>query len=255
MAGVQDLRAFLRSNLQRSNAGKRALAVYRAWRHLNNLPGYHPDVVRDLWRQRHGTLDFSEVIADVGDLAWPPKMDRYMILWQFLRSVLHLPGELAECGVYKGGTARMIAKTASMMTVDKQLFLLDTFKGLPVPTPGLDANWQQGDIGDVTLEKVQAYLADFSNITFLPGLFSQNFQHIADQDFCFVHVDADLYQSIRECCEFFYPRMVQGGIILFDDYGFADCPGAKLATDEYFANVPEQLVYLPTAQAFVVKQC
>ena len=96
-------------------------------------------------------------------------------------------------------------------------------------------------------------MADLSNITFLPGLFSDNFQHIEGEQFCFSHVDSDLYASVKECCEFLYPRVVRGGILLFDDYGFADCPGAKLAIDQFFANKPEQPVYLPTGQCFVIK--
>jgi O-methyltransferase len=66
-------------------------------------------------------------------------------------------------------------------------------------------------------------------------------------------VDADLYTSVRECCEFFWPRMVNGGVVVFDDYGFSNCPGAKKAIDEYFAKTTDKVVPLPTAQAFVVK--
>ena len=101
--------------------------------------------------------DFSEVVADMGELAWPPRMDRYMTLWQMLRSVLHLPGSVAEFGVYKGGTARLMAKTMEMAGIEKGLYLLDTFAGMPEPTPGLDASWKKGDLGDVTLADVQDY--------------------------------------------------------------------------------------------------
>jgi O-methyltransferase len=47
--------------------------------------------------------------------------------------------------------------------------------------------------------------------------------------------------------------MVTGGIMIFDDYGFLSCPGAKLAVDEYFADKPVYPCRLPTGQCFVIK--
>lgn len=124
---------------------------------------------------------------------------------------------------------------------------------MPEPTAGLDSTWRAGDLGDVDIEEVKQFLVDLPDIVFLPGLFSDTLLQLVESKFCFVHVDADLYTSVRECCEFFWPRMVNGGVVVFDDYGFPNCPGAKKAIDEYFARIAEKPVYLPTAQAFAVK--
>lgn len=180
-------------------------------------------------------------------------MDRYIMLWQALRSVLHLPGAIAEFGVFKGATARLIAQTMKRAGVEKKLYLLDTFAGLPEPTPDLDAEWRKGDLSDTSLAEVQSYLADVRNAFFLPGLFADNFCHIENERFCFSHVDCDLYASVKECCDFLYSRTVSGGYIFFDDYGIPYCPGAKLAVDQFFADKPEQLIYLPTGQCFAIK--
>lgn len=51
----------------------------------------------------------------------------------------------------------------------------------------------------------------------------------------------------------FYTRLNPGGVLIFDDYGFPTCPGAKRAVDEFFAAVPEHSVYLPTGQAVVTR--
>jgi len=69
-----------------------------------------------------------------------------------------------------------------------------------------------------------------------------------------VHIDVDIYQSVKDCCEFFYPRLHAGGVMLFDDYGKWTCPGAKLAVDEFFATKPEKRFYFPSGQCFVIKQ-
>ena len=48
--------------------------------------------------------------------------------------------------------------------------------------------------------------------------------------------------------------MSKNGIIIFDDYGFPSCPGARKAVDEYFKDKPENVIYLATGQAFVIKE-
>jgi hypothetical protein len=63
----------------------------------------------------------------------------------------------------------------------------------------------------------------------------------------------DLYEPTRDCLDFFYPRMVDGGLFLFDDYGFASCLGARKAIDEFFEKRPESVYELTSGQAFVVR--
>ena len=72
--------------------------------------------------------------------------------------------------------------------------------------------------------------------------------------FCFVHLDVDLYQPTLDSLTFFYEKMIQGGIILCDDYGFTTCPGAKKAMDSFFSDTHEEVVSLPTGQGFVVRK-
>ncbi|MGM3941125.1 TylF/MycF family methyltransferase, partial [Salmonella sp. NW387] len=73
--------------------------------------------------------------------------------------------------------------------------------------------------------------------------------------YCFVHVDVDLYQPTRDSIQFFYPRMVPGGIMLFDDYGSGmQSPGAARAVDDFMAGNPEPVIDAPTAQAFIIKR-
>jgi O-methyltransferase len=66
-------------------------------------------------------------------------------------------------------------------------------------------------------------------------------------------VDVDVYRSILDCCEFIYPRLKTGGVMVFDDYGFPTCPGARKAVDEFFTGKPETPVILQTGQAIVIR--
>jgi O-methyltransferase len=72
-----------------------------------------------------------------------------------------------------------------------------------------------------------------------------------DSRLAFAHVDVDIYQSVLDCCRFIMPRMLRGGFVVFDDYGFPSCPGARQAVDGFFRDRPERPLMLPTGQAVV----
>lgn len=179
--------------------------------------------------------------------------ERLYILYQFSKMVIsnRLPGNIAELGVYKGGSAKLLAKVFQDVP-EKLVFLFDTFTGMPETDPEKDWH-KKGDFSDTSLQSVLEFLADCSNVKVYQGLFSETLHNVEQETFCFAHVDCDIYQSVLECCAFFYPRLVHGGIMIFDDYGVVTCPGAKLAVDEYFSDKTDRPIYLPTGQSFVIK--
>ncbi len=172
------------------------------------------------------------------------------MLHQFAIHTSGICGDAAEVGVYKGGTARLLSMT--LKNTGKVIHLFDTFSGMPVADPVRDIH-RQGDFSDISIDKVKAYLKDCRNVRFHQGIFPETAGNLEDETFCLVHVDADIYRSVLDCCRFFYPRMQAGGIMVFDDYGFLTCPGAKDAVDEFFKQKPENPCYLPTGQCIVVK--
>ncbi len=203
---------------------------------------------QSMWRN---DLYFQEAIVGLNTLIDP---ERLYILYQYVRHTVDVSGDLAECGVYRGGSALLLARTlVKYGRGDKKLHLFDTFAGMPPANPLLDLH-QEGDFGDTSLAEVQKYLAEHgSSLLFYPGLFQVTFAKVPETKFSFVHVDCDLYESVRLCCAFFYDRLTPGGVFIFDDYGFPSCPGARLAVDEFFRTRPEHPVYLPTGQAVVSK--
>ena len=155
-------------------------------------------------------------------------------------------GSAAECGVYRGGTAKILSGLFS----DRELLLFDTFEGMPETDPDKDLH-RKGDFADTSLESVKAYVGAPESVKFVAGFIPETLAPFSDRTFCFVHVDLDIYASIRSACDFFYPRLGAGGIMLFDDYGFASCPGARRAVDEFFNDKTETPMVLPTGQCFV----
>ncbi|MCP4645150.1 MAG: hypothetical protein GY851_32210 [bacterium] len=202
----------------------------------------------DLWRDDPVFLDLCNEMHD-RTLISPARL---FSLYQLALSALPLPGDVAELGVYRGGSARLLARVFAGHAPDKRVMLFDTFEGLPSHDTDRDAH-RQGDLAGTSFDEVRTFLSDCANVEFRRGLFSETLPSVAGQRFCYVHVDADLYASVQECCEFFLPRLVTCGVLVFDDYGFLSCPGARQAVDEFFADKPETPLYLTTGQCLVRK--
>lgn len=114
--------------------------------------------------------------------------------------------------------------------------------------------WAQGDFA-ASQEAVAQNLSDFPHVRFHKGWIPTRFHEVEDRSFAFVHVDVDLYQPTHDALSFFYPRLVAGGVLVCDDYGFLTCPGATRAFDELAATWPEAVVtHLPTGQGLLVKR-
>ena len=155
-----------------------------------------------------------------------------------IKSTTNLTGDVCEVGVYRGGTAKIISENIK----DCDLFLFDTFEGMPYYDPKNDKEWEVGTFDQTDYEMVSKLFESKENVRVFKGVFpSDTSHHIEDKVFKFVHLDVDNYQPYKECLEFFYNRMVKGGVILFDDYDCGCCPGANKAVDEFFSDKPEEI--------------
>jgi len=146
----------------------------------------------------------------------------------------HLNGELAELGVWKGGSTKLI-----YLMGRKPMHAFDTFQGLPAKRSFDHLSLKEGDYA-VDHEEVKEYLKPYKDIHTYKGVFPDTSAPIKDKMFSFVHLDADFYDGTLQGLKFFYPKMVKGGIIMLDD-----CPGTKgidIAVDEFLAGLPENLI-------------
>ena len=173
------------------------------------------------------------------------------ILYQFAKQAISVPGDLAEIGVYRGGTAKLVSEL--MASTGKTFHLFDTFAGMPETDPQRDLH-RAGDFADTSAAAVKKALEGAGGaIEMHVGFFPDTARGLEAATFSFVHVDVDIYRSVLDCCAFFYPRLTRGGVMVFDDYGRVSCPGAKLAVDEFFSDKPESPCYVYTGQCVVTK--
>lgn len=179
--------------------------------------------------------------------------ERLHVLYTLALNAARLGGDFWECGVYRGGTARMLAELLAMKARSgTKLHLFDTFSGMPETDDNLDRH-KKGDFSDTDLEEVRRVVGNPERVEFHPGWLPETFRDMQDSRLALAHVDVDIHRSIWDCCEFIHPRLNPGGFMIFDDYGFPSCPGARKAVDEFFADKPETPLALPTGQAIVIR--
>lgn len=177
--------------------------------------------------------------------------DRLALLWDHASRCAALGGAIVEVGAYKGGTATLLR--SAMPNVPMWIF--DTFAGHPEPSAHDHSAHPAGRFGDTSLESVRALFDGEPNQpTFVVGEFPHSLAGIELPALAFVHVDVDLYGGTLAAFERLWPLLQVGGVMVCDDYGFGDCPGAKLAVEEFVARTPGASLDRPgTLQAVVTK--
>ncbi len=166
---------------------------------------------------RKPTLDSILAVKRERKMETTP-IDAYQLM-AAARSTAKLAGAAAEVGVFKGATAKLILEALP----NKTLHLCDTFEGLPDSQDGLDK-----------------------------GYFPRDTAHeIEHERFAFVHLDVDYYDGTLGALEFFWPRMVTGGVVLTHDYVWL--PGPTKAFDDFFRDRVEPVIELSGIQALAVK--
>lgn len=165
-----------------------------------------------------------------------------------------IAGAFAECGVYKGGSMMVVALTLLSEGVDdRELYLFDTFAGMPAPGKedvdyrGRAAieTFSQKRISDTSSTWVNASLQDvrqaiastsypMDRVHFIEGMVEDTIPETAPASLALLRLDTDWYQSTKHELVHLYPRVSPRGMVIVDDYGHFE--GARRAVDEYFAE-------------------
>lgn len=194
---------------------------------------------------------------DLG-LDWPAEAET-MIGMQRLTSLQHcvetvltddVPGDLVECGVWRGGAAILMRAVLSAYQDETRcVWLADSFEGLPIPdiskySPGL-----RGKLDKLLMPEIYAGVlavpetevrANFERygllddqVRFLPGWFKDTLPNAPIDRIALLRLDGDLYDSTMESLDALYPRLSPGGFCIIDDYALQGC---RQAVTDYRAK-------------------
>ena len=202
--------------------------------------------------------------------------DRLLALIDTVRHLVRadVPGAMAECGVWQGGSVlAMVLTLLDEGVTDRDVYLYDTFEGMTEPgesdvspfSPPAAADWQQaqergerlypelfeGFRLDEVRDRVLASGYPAERLHFVAGRVEDTIPGRAPERLALLRLDTDWYESTRHELEHLYPRLSPGGVLIVDDYGH--WLGSRKAVDEYFADAPVLLTRIDYAARLAVK--
>jgi len=184
-------------------------------------------------------------------------LEHFIRFSKMTKQALLLPnGEFWDCGIAEGGTASFLAK---LVPSDRTIRLFDTFEGLPdASTMSIDGvQHQPGDFNVENYEAIVDYFSKYSNVEINKGLIPDTFVGKENSQIAFCHLDVDLYDAYKDTLNFVWPRLVNGGIMVFDDYTCPHCLGAKQAVDEFIIahpNVKLESDFYESLSVWIIKK-
>jgi O-methyltransferase len=155
----------------------------------------------------------------------------------------NIPGDFAEVGVYKGNSAKIM----HLLDPNRTIYLFDTFEGFPGHDVSIDpTNLDKDSFKDTSIDYVRNFIGSNDKVIYCKGYFPDTTLYVPiETTFAFVHLDPDLYQPTKAGCEFFYPRLSKGGVMIIHDYYSGNWPGVTKAVDDFFWDKPESPVLIP----------
>lgn len=181
---------------------------------------------------------------------------RVWLLTRFARRSQHLPGAFAEFGVYRAGNAFMIFGVTEIAERQCPFHLFDTYEGIPSDrlTEGEVEKGFGGRLADTSVEYVEQRLARWqSSVRIHEGDIFTVLPRVETGDLAFAHLDLNASEPTGCALQYAYPRLVAGGALVFDDYGWQKYADQRKVIDDFFSDLPEEPIALPTGQAVVLK--
>ena len=176
---------------------------------------------------------------------------RHISLYSYIEDVIsrEIEGDFAECGCFNGSSLFATKYLIDKYKLKKSFHIFDSFEGGLSEFTEKDLN---NNIYFKSKKKIETITNHFSssyellkektnnferlylNKGWIPDVF--NSQEI--RNYSFVHIDVDLYEPTLESHKYFFEKLSKGGVIVCDDYGYNNFPGAKLAVDEFIGSIP-----------------
>lgn len=147
-----------------------------------------------------------------------------------------VPGDLVECGVWRGGAAIFMAGILKTLGESRTVWLADSFEGLPAPSLVQDQGYDLSENRylSVSLKQVRKNFERFNlagdNVRFLKGWFSETLPNCEIEQIAVLRLDGDLYESTMDALVL-YDKVSQGGFIIIDDYH--DFPPCRQAVTDF----------------------
>jgi O-methyltransferase len=178
-------------------------------------------------------------------------------LWELAETIHKLDNTACflEIGIWKGGTAAVVGRKLTLLNSTVDFYLADTFTGVAKATDK-DASYSGGEHSDTSQEIVDILLrGNYNNYKILKGIFPEETSHLISptQKFGYCHIDVDVYQSAKDIVDWIWEKLIVGGIIVFDDYGFRTCSGITTYVNEQKSKTDRTIIHNLNGHAIMIK--
>ena len=185
----------------------------------------------------------------------------------------NLQGDFVECGVWRGGNLILMNELNKFYDLKKKVYGYDTFDGMSQPTNfDIDAynifakNRLEKSLKTKLKENIHCYSpideveeniktnSSLNEIILIKGMVEKtllNKDNIPNK-ISILRLDTDFYESTKTELEILFPKLVSGGVLILDDYGYWS--GARKAVDEYFKNLNYWLHYVDESCRYIIKR-
>ena len=215
----------------------------------------------NLWKDTYKTI-YPEKNLDFNNVLMSIRITKSFYLCKYFLSVYKLEGDFLECGVLRGFSSYLL-KSLEQQVLDKKIdnyFLIDSFEGLSeLHDEDISSNkdyiFRKGDLKE-GIEKVEKIFEAFDNTYLIKGWIPDVFSLLDNTNkYKFVHLDVDLYKPTLDSLIYIYDKVVEGGIIITDDYQSPMFPGNQKAWKEFFNSINlKNWLALPSGQAVIIKE-
>jgi O-methyltransferase len=176
-------------------------------------------------------------------------------LWSLVDQSKKLTGSIIEVGAWRGGSAALMATRAALSGISSNIIVCDTFKGV-VKAGDIDSDYGGGEHADTSRKVVEELFKKMKldNVRILEGVFPDaTGSLIDDESFRLCHIDVDTYESAAGVTRWVWPRLVVGGMVVHDDYGFRGTAGITRHVDEQMEADDRIILYNLNGHAVIIK--
>jgi len=178
-------------------------------------------------------------------------------LWELTKAIHNLDknASFIEIGVWRGGTAGIIGRRLSLLNSNINFYLADTFVGVAKASEK-DTFYNGSEHSDTSQEIVENLLSNkYHKYKILKGIFPNETSCLIDDEivFGFCYIDVDVYESSKDIVDWIWSRLIKGGVIIFDDYGFHTCDGVTKFVNEQKNKSDRVVIHNLNGHAVMIK--
>ena len=236
---------------------------------LKKITGYtNYKFIRKIDHELENTSRFNkELIKNFSKYTMTSDMKIFSLIKAFeYVNKFKINGDFVECGVFTGGNIMILKKLIEQNNLQRNIYAYDTFEGMTNPTSydikidgtiASEKYLKKDNWSSCSLDKVKKNFAEMklglNNINFIKGKVENTLKISKNlpKKIAILRLDTDFYESTKTELEYLYPLVVDGGVLIIDDYG--SWLGSKKATDEYFSNKINFMHFIDHSARMIIK--